>query len=127
MKRWMWVLPVLLAASLVAAQDRSQRAVEWTHYGGDPGGTRHSTLTDVNAGNVKQLRQARGMTQQQVAKIAGLPRATWANLESGAANPRRSCSRTGCNSAAACSASRITSTAPAACVAIAPKPAPDGT
>jgi quinoprotein glucose dehydrogenase len=58
MKRWMWVLPVLLAASLVAAQDRSQRAVEWTHYGGDPGGTRHSTLTDINAGNVRQLQPA---------------------------------------------------------------------
>ena len=68
MKRWMWIPPVLLAASLVAAQDRSpgqpkpreggSRAVEWPYYGGDPGGTRHSTLTDVNAANVKQLQQA---------------------------------------------------------------------
>src|SRR5204863_203983 len=39
------------------------------------------------ASNVKQLRDARGMTQQQMAKVSGLPRATWANLESGAANP----------------------------------------
>src|SRR5437870_8209938 len=37
--------------------------------------------------NVKQLRDARGFTQQQMAKLSGLPRATWANLESGAANP----------------------------------------
>jgi transcriptional regulator with XRE-family HTH domain len=37
--------------------------------------------------NIKLLREARGMTQQQIAKVAGLPRATWANLESGAANP----------------------------------------
>lgn len=37
--------------------------------------------------NVKQLREARGITQQQIAKLAGVPRATWANLESGAANP----------------------------------------
>jgi transcriptional regulator with XRE-family HTH domain len=37
--------------------------------------------------NVKQLRGARGFTQQQMAKIAGVPRATWANLESGTANP----------------------------------------
>jgi len=44
-------------------------------------------LSDRLARNVKQLRQARGMTQQQVAKLAGMPRATWANLESGAANP----------------------------------------
>ena len=39
------------------------------------------------ARNVKQLREARGMTQQQIAKIAGVPRATWAHLESGDANP----------------------------------------
>ena len=28
-----------------------------------------------------------GSAQQQIAKLAGIPRATWANLESGAANP----------------------------------------
>ncbi len=37
--------------------------------------------------NLKLLRDARGLTQSQIAKLAGLPRATWANLESGAANP----------------------------------------
>jgi transcriptional regulator with XRE-family HTH domain len=37
--------------------------------------------------NLKQLREARGATQAQMAKLAGLPRATWANLESGASNP----------------------------------------
>lgn len=37
--------------------------------------------------NIKQLREARGLTQNQIAKAAGLPRPTWANLESGAANP----------------------------------------
>lgn len=39
------------------------------------------------ANNMRQLREARGITQQQMAKRAGLPRPTWANLESGAANP----------------------------------------
>lgn len=39
------------------------------------------------ADNVKSLREARGMTQHQIAKVAGVPRPTWANLESGAANP----------------------------------------
>jgi len=39
------------------------------------------------ARNVKQLREARGLTQQQIAKAADVPRATWANLESGEANP----------------------------------------
>ena len=37
--------------------------------------------------NIRQLREARGLTQQQMAKISGVPRPTWANLESGAANP----------------------------------------
>lgn len=37
--------------------------------------------------NVRVLREARSLTQAQMAKTAGLPRATWANLESGAANP----------------------------------------
>ncbi|HZU99270.1 MAG TPA: XRE family transcriptional regulator [Planctomycetota bacterium] len=39
------------------------------------------------AANVKQLRLARSFTQEQLARISGVPRATWANLESGAANP----------------------------------------
>lgn len=37
--------------------------------------------------NVRQLREARGLTHAQVAKLAELPRATWTNLESGASNP----------------------------------------
>jgi transcriptional regulator with XRE-family HTH domain len=44
-------------------------------------------LGDRIAKNVKQLREARGMTQQQIAKLAGVPRATWTHLESGSANP----------------------------------------
>jgi transcriptional regulator with XRE-family HTH domain len=44
--------------------------------------------TATNLGrNIQSLREARGQTQQQIAKVAGIPRATWANLESGAANP----------------------------------------
>ncbi|MBC8066809.1 MAG: helix-turn-helix transcriptional regulator [Deltaproteobacteria bacterium] len=39
------------------------------------------------ATNVRMLREARGLTQVQLAKLAELPRATWANLESGASNP----------------------------------------
>jgi transcriptional regulator with XRE-family HTH domain len=37
--------------------------------------------------NLRQLREARGLTQHQLAKLAGVPRATWAHLESGEANP----------------------------------------
>lgn len=36
---------------------------------------------------MQAIRETRGLTQQQIAKIAGIPRATWANLESGSANP----------------------------------------
>ena len=36
---------------------------------------------------VKQLREARSLTQEQISRSSGLPRATWANVESGAANP----------------------------------------
>jgi transcriptional regulator with XRE-family HTH domain len=39
------------------------------------------------AENVRQLRETRGQSQQQLAKLAGLPRPTWASLESGSANP----------------------------------------
>jgi transcriptional regulator with XRE-family HTH domain len=45
------------------------------------------SLSDRLGRNVKQLRDARGLTQAQMAKIAGLPRATWANIESGTGNP----------------------------------------
>jgi transcriptional regulator with XRE-family HTH domain len=44
-------------------------------------------LGDRIAKNVKQLRGARGLTQAQMAKVSGMPRATWTNLESGYANP----------------------------------------
>jgi transcriptional regulator with XRE-family HTH domain len=48
-------------------------------------------MTDPSASNlaenVRSLREQRGLTQQQMAKIAGIPRATWGNLESGEANP----------------------------------------
>ena len=37
--------------------------------------------------NIRGLREARGLSQQQIAKLAGVPRPTWTNLESGAANP----------------------------------------
>jgi transcriptional regulator with XRE-family HTH domain len=39
------------------------------------------------ARNIKNLRDSRGLTQQQMAKLSGIPRATWGHLESGGANP----------------------------------------
>jgi transcriptional regulator with XRE-family HTH domain len=46
-------------------------------------GGEHDHLAD----NIKALRESRGLSQQQIAKLAGVPRATWTHLESGAANP----------------------------------------
>ena len=46
-----------------------------------------SKLSARLAENVKHLRESRGQTQEQMAKLAGMPRATWAHLETGAANP----------------------------------------
>jgi transcriptional regulator with XRE-family HTH domain len=37
--------------------------------------------------NMRLLREARGLTQGQIAKLAGIPRATLAHLESGDGNP----------------------------------------
>jgi transcriptional regulator with XRE-family HTH domain len=54
----------------------------------DPAGTSGKSKAAAHLGrNIQALREARGQTQQQIARVAGVPRATWANLESGAANP----------------------------------------
>ncbi len=39
------------------------------------------------AANVRRLRESRGLSQQRIAKLSGVPRPTWASLESGSANP----------------------------------------
>jgi transcriptional regulator with XRE-family HTH domain len=39
------------------------------------------------AANIRQLREARGVTQEQMARVSDIPRPTWANLESGESNP----------------------------------------
>lgn len=49
-------------------------------------GEQHAAAAHLGR-NIQALREARGQTQQQIARLAGVPRATWANLESGAANP----------------------------------------
>src|SRR4051812_1016811 len=45
------------------------------------------SLAENIARNLRQLREARGLSQEQLAKLSGVPRPTWANLESGSANP----------------------------------------
>lgn len=39
------------------------------------------------ASNVRALRESRGLSQEQISKLAGVTRPTWANIESGGANP----------------------------------------
>ena len=39
------------------------------------------------ATNVRRLREARGLSQQRIADLSGIPRPTWASLETGSANP----------------------------------------
>jgi transcriptional regulator with XRE-family HTH domain len=39
------------------------------------------------AANLRRLREGRNVSQQQAAQLAGIPRPTWASLESGVANP----------------------------------------
>lgn len=39
------------------------------------------------AENARRLREARGLSQQRMAALSGIPRPTWASLESGDANP----------------------------------------
>src|ERR1700755_195730 len=46
-----------------------------------------TTAPDHLADNIKALRESRGLSQQQIAKAAGIPRATWTHLESGGAHP----------------------------------------
>jgi transcriptional regulator with XRE-family HTH domain len=46
-----------------------------------------SELSSRLARSIRQLRESRGLTQGQMAHLAGVPRATWTHLESGSANP----------------------------------------
>ncbi len=39
------------------------------------------------ASNLRRLREARELSQQKMAELSGIPRPTWASLESGSANP----------------------------------------
>jgi len=39
------------------------------------------------AHNVRRLRETRNLSQQQIAQLSGIPRPTWASLETGTANP----------------------------------------
>jgi len=49
-----------------------------------------ASMPDINrnlAENIRRLREARNLSQQQLANLSGIPRPTWASLETGTANP----------------------------------------
>lgn len=46
-----------------------------------------SAISNHLASNVRHVREQRGLTQQQLAKLCEMPRSTVANIESGVANP----------------------------------------
>ena len=58
-----------------------QEAILWAMPGTNP------ELPRRLAANVRLLREARGLTQDQMARVAGIPRATWGHIESGGGNP----------------------------------------
>ena len=47
-------------------------------------------MSDLNKNlgiNIRRMREARGLSQQRLADLSGIPRPTWASLETGTANP----------------------------------------
>lgn len=45
------------------------------------------TTSENLSKNVRRLREAHGFSQQKMSELSGIPRPTWASLESGDANP----------------------------------------
>lgn len=51
--------PILLTFSLLGASlALAEETIEWPAYGGSPGGGHYAPITQINAGNVSQLKQA---------------------------------------------------------------------
>ena len=51
-------LTFLFLVSLLGAQENRAAQRDWPAYGGDPEGTRYSSLTQINRSNVDRLRVA---------------------------------------------------------------------
>jgi quinoprotein glucose dehydrogenase len=66
---WSLAVVAMLAAS-------GAQAADWSHYGGDQGGQRHSTATQINPANVTGLRQAWSYSTGALTRHAGSVRAS---------------------------------------------------
>lgn len=66
-----------------------QHANEWAALlaTGSLGAMSPEITAENLARNMRALREARGLSQVQLAQVSGIPRATWGNLESGGGNP----------------------------------------
>ena len=56
MRKWLIVVLVYFAGTL-AAQEPSRTGANWSSYGGDPGGSRFSSLTQITKANVGKLKE----------------------------------------------------------------------
>jgi transcriptional regulator with XRE-family HTH domain len=57
------------------------------HQNGNWVSMTENAIAGYIAQNIRQLRLIRNMTHEQLARLSGVPRPTWSNLESGTANP----------------------------------------
>ena len=55
---WGAIAVVVSAGLWIGFADEPSRQVEWPYYGGDQGGMKYSTLTDINPSNVQRLQVA---------------------------------------------------------------------
>src|SRR5579871_6128917 len=53
-----WLILLLLFCLPASAQGQEQHESDWPNYGNDPGGMRHSSLTQINRQNVANLKVA---------------------------------------------------------------------
>lgn len=57
MRKWVVLAVLAYLAATPAAQEPSRAGANWFSYGGDPGGTRYSSLSQITKANVGRLRE----------------------------------------------------------------------
>jgi quinoprotein glucose dehydrogenase len=57
MRKWVIVVVLAYLAAVPAAQEVSRAGANWFSYGGDPGGTRYSSLRQITKANVSGLKE----------------------------------------------------------------------
>ena len=58
MRKWVILVVLVYLAATPAAQEVSRAGANWFSYGGDPGGTRYSSLSQITKANVSGLKEA---------------------------------------------------------------------